>query len=182
MRTTPLILAMILGCLLPAGEGLALVAREAIDGDTIVLETGEHVRLIGIDTPEIDDKHHRNSKTAKFEGLKKSDVDAYAVKAKTAADEWLRGQKIKIVKDPINKKIKDRDDYGRLLAYVCRESDGHCLADDLLADGYGMVYRRFQFERKRDFLALEKTAKAEGRGIWAHQTPRRGKSVKSRTK
>jgi endonuclease YncB( thermonuclease family) len=35
---------------LPAG---AVVVTQVIDGDTIVIDTGEHVRFIGIDTPEV---------------------------------------------------------------------------------------------------------------------------------
>lgn len=149
-------------------DASALTAREVIDGDTIVLETGEHVRLIGIDTPEIDDKFGRNARTARFEELNPAAVDAYAVEAKDAAERWLQGQKIILKYDPVNAARKNRDDYDRVLAYVCRQSDGHCLADDLLAGGYALVYRRFSFERKRDFLAFEDQAKKARRGLWKH--------------
>lgn len=32
--------------------------RQVIDGDTIILETNQHVRLIGVDTPEIKSKYN----------------------------------------------------------------------------------------------------------------------------
>ena len=53
---------LILLCLLifctscSAQEGNHIVAR-VVDGDTIILDTGEKVRLIGVDTPET--KHPR---------------------------------------------------------------------------------------------------------------------------
>lgn len=156
------------GILSGASAASALTAREVVDGDTLVLENGDRVRLIGLDTPEIKDTFGRNAKTAKFEGLKKTAVDLYAVEAKSAAEDWIKGQKLRIQKDPVNSERAHRDDYGRLLAYVCRESDNHCLAEDLIAGGYGLVYRRFSFDRKASFIKLEEKAKAEGRGLWKH--------------
>jgi endonuclease YncB( thermonuclease family) len=41
--------------LLPAG---AVVVTQVIDGDTIVIDSGEHVRFIGIDTPEVGHCNH----------------------------------------------------------------------------------------------------------------------------
>lgn len=174
--------------LLPAslcGDAFALAARETLDGDTLVLDSGERVRLIGIDAPEIHDNYGRNSKTAKYEGLYKAAVDVYAVEARAAAEEWVRGQKLVIKTDPANAKTDHRDNYGRLLGYVCRESDGRCLAEDLLSGGYALVYRRFNFERKASFLKLEETARRSSRGLWKHTTgrskPSAGKNPSKKT-
>jgi len=154
------------------GDAFALAARETLDGDTLVLDTGERVRLIGIDAPEIHDNYGRNAKTAKYEGVKKAAVDLYAVEARAAAEDWVSGQKLVIKTDPVNAKTNHRDNYDRLLGYVCRESDGRCLAEDLLSGGYALVYRRFNFERKASFLKLEEAARRSSRGLWKHATAR----------
>lgn len=146
-------------------------AAEVLDGDTIELATGDRVRLIGIDAPEMVDSNNRNAKTAKYEDLRKAAVDLYAVEAAAEAKDWVEGQKLVILTDPINEDRGHRDDYGRVLAYVCRESDGRCLAEDLLSGGYALVYRRFSFDRKDEFLKLEKKARRKARGIWKHQIP-----------
>lgn len=173
MRRT-LIRVWTLGTLLVSAAAVcsdasAVTVRETLDGDTLILDTGERVRLIGIDAPELGTDNDRNSRTAKFEKLKKAAVDLYAVEARFAADEWVRGQKLVLKTDPVNADSKHRDSYGRLLAYVCRESDDRCLAEDLLAGGHALVYRRFDFERKKDFLRLEKAARASAKGIWKHR-------------
>ena len=59
-----------------------------------------------------------------------------------------------------------RDRHGRLLAYV-RLPDGRLLNRLLLEEGLVIVYRRFDFERKDDFLAAETEAKRRGVGLWA---------------
>lgn len=174
-RATALLLMLIWSGSAPA---LAVTAKEVIDGDTLVLDTGERVRLIGIDTPEIHDDNNRNAKTAKYEGIKKSAVDLYAIEALSAVRDWVRDQKLVIQMDSVNAATDHKDTYGRLLAYVCRESDKRCLADDLLSDGYALVYRRFSFDRKSEFIKLEKSARAAGKGIWKH----RKVSVKPSTK
>ncbi len=146
-------------------------AAQVIDGDTLELATGDRVRLIGIDAPELVDTNNRNAKTAKYEDLRKAAVDLYAVEAAVEAKDWVEDQKLVILTDPINEDRGHRDDYGRILAYVCRESDGRCLAEDLLSGGYALVYRRFSFDRKDEFLKLEKKARRNARGVWKHQIP-----------
>lgn len=72
-----------------------------IDGDTIVLSTGEKVRYIGIDTPEL----NKNGP---------SDDECLAWVAKTRNQELLSRGKITLIKD----NNVDKDKYGRLLRYV----------------------------------------------------------------
>lgn len=172
MRTILRVLIGIIATAAACGPAHALAAREVLDGDTLVLDSGDRVRLIGIDAPELHDNFGRNSKTAKYEGIKRSAVDLYAVEARAAAEDWTRGQKLVVRMDPVNAKSDHRDDYGRILGYVCRESDGRCLAEDLLAGGYALVYRRFSFARKDAFLKLEDAARRASRGLWKHRTAR----------
>ena len=76
------------------------VAR-VIDGDTIILSTGEKVRYIGIDTPEL------NKKGSK-------DDECLAWVAKVRNQDLLSRGKITLIKD----NNVDKDKYGRLLRYV----------------------------------------------------------------
>jgi micrococcal nuclease len=73
-----------------------------IDGDTIVVQldgTREHVRYIGIDTPEMDDE--------------RPEIRRRAVAAKEANARLVGGRRVRLELD-----VERRDRYGRLLAYV----------------------------------------------------------------
>lgn len=76
-----------------------LVTR-VIDGDTIVLATGEHVRYVGVDTPELHDK-------------KTGGVQCYAGEAAQRNVELVFQKQVHLEKDTSN-----TDRYGRLLRYV----------------------------------------------------------------
>ena len=66
---------------------------KVIDGDTIVVEGGYHVRYIGIDSPETD--------------------EFYYSEAKQMNADLIAGKKVRLESD-----ITDKDKYGRLLRYV----------------------------------------------------------------
>src|SRR5688572_15199922 len=112
MRWGGLLIAVVIAsaCDGPAGpgDGIATV-REVVDGDTIDVAIGgrdERVRLIGIDTPE----------------TKKPDspIECYGPEASAYTSDLLpAGTEVRIERD-----IVGRDDYGRLLGYVHRTSDG----------------------------------------------------------
>lgn len=73
-----------------------------IDGDTIVVRldgTREHIRYIGIDTPEMDDE--------------RPEIRRRAVAAKEANARLVGGRRVRLELD-----VERRDRYGRLLAYV----------------------------------------------------------------
>ncbi|MEO6509072.1 MAG: thermonuclease family protein [Patescibacteria group bacterium] len=72
---------------------------EVIDGDTFKIESGEKVRMIGIDTPEL----HHPSKP----------VQCYAKEALIQTKAIIDGKTVRLVKD-----ISEVDRYGRLLRYV----------------------------------------------------------------
>ncbi len=60
---------------------------------------------------------------------------------------------------------RKRDRYNRLLAYVYLP-DGRLLNQLLLEKGFAVVYRRFDFELKSNFLTAEARARDKKRGIW----------------
>lgn len=103
-----------------------------IDGDTIVLtidfgfgeEHTEHVRLLGVNCPEV------TGATATA-GLAAKDYTTrwLAVAAADATPEDF----------PLVAQSFKSDHFGRWLAYVWRKNDRHALNDDLLADGQAVV-------------------------------------------
>jgi micrococcal nuclease len=64
-----------------------------IDGDTIVIDGGDHVRYIGIDSPETD--------------------EFYYSEASQLNTDLVAGKKVRLESD-----VTDKDKYGRLLRYV----------------------------------------------------------------
>lgn len=121
---------------------------QVIDGDTIRLSDGRSIRLIGVDTPEL---HHPELP-----------VQYFANEASEFTKKLCEKSNV-----TIEYENNARDVYNRMLAYVYL-SDGRCLNQELIKRGYGYVYTRFPFSKKDEFLALEKTARADQRGMWTH--------------
>jgi micrococcal nuclease len=130
------LVALVAGCGLPGtgdttpatdaavrAPGVAPVAR-VIDGDTIVVALGgrdERVRLIGVDTPET------------VSPVKP--VQCYGKQASQHTKSLLPpGTLVRLVRD-----VEGRDVYGRLLAYVYRQSDGLFVNLELASDGYASL-------------------------------------------
>jgi len=117
-----------------------------LDGDTLVLDNGETVRLIGVDAPEI---HHPEIPVQRFG---------------EEATEFLRrfaeGFECVLEYEPNNL----RDQYGRLLVYVFV---GDRLANaEIIRRGYTYAYTRFPFRRQTEFIALEREARERQHGLW----------------
>lgn len=143
----PLLLAIFSSLLLlsscqTAAEESVLVTR-VIDGDTIVLENGEHIRYIGIDTPEIGRTFYQE--------------------AKKANEELVLGKRVKLEKD-----VSDSDRYKRLLRYVY--ADGIFVNAELVEKGYARA-KAYPPDTKHqsEFEALQKKAMSQGRGLWSLQ-------------
>jgi micrococcal nuclease len=128
------------------------VVTHPIDGDTIAVEIGgtqEHVRLIGIDTPE--------------SVARDRPVECFGMEAKARLAELLpAGTTVRLVRD-----VEARDRYGRLLAYVYRAEDD--LDVNLLMVEEGMA-ESFPFEpnttRHAEMDRAEAEARAAGKGLW----------------
>lgn len=134
------------------------VAR-VIDGDTIVLENGEKVRYIGIDTPET--KHP--SKPVEYYGKEATEANCRLVENKTVRLEF---------------DAQERDRYGRLLAYVY--VDTTFVNAELVKQGYAKVSTYPPNVKYQDvFLKLEREAREEGRGLWAKETSSKETNVPS---
>jgi micrococcal nuclease len=131
------------------------------DGDTLILDGGERIRLIGIDTPEMHDED-RNGRTARREGLNARLVDDYSSRARDFLEKTLSGRSVRLEYDQERK-----DKYGRTLAYVYREPDGLFVNAEMLKEGYGFAYTRFPFKYTEEFRRLEREAKGSRTGLWS---------------
>jgi micrococcal nuclease len=121
---------------------------EVIDGDTIVLDGSERVRLIGVDTPETKDP--------------RKPIQYFGREAYEFTKRLVEGLKVRLGYD-LNKK----DKYGRTLAYVYLE-DGTFLNAEIIKQGYGFAYRHFLFKYYDDFKRYEKEAQEKGIGLWSN--------------
>ena len=126
----------------------AVVVQRVIDGDTVVLEGGERVRLLGVDTPEL--KHPL------------AQVRAFAREASDFTRREIEGKNVRLEYDWDRK-----DHYGRTLAYVYREPDGFFLNVEIIKQGYGFAYTRFPFKFLEDFRAAERAAREGNAGLWS---------------
>ena len=123
----------------------ATVAR-VLDGDTIALQDGRHVRLVQLDAPETDEN------------------ECYADEAKQALQRLLPfGTRVEIETDPALDHI---DVYGRMLAYV--EKNGANINLELVREGAASPYF-FHGDRGRyalDLLTAANEASRHQRGLW----------------
>lgn len=136
------------GCSASAPEQLAgVLVAQVLDGDTVVLEDGRKVRLLGIDAPELE----KEGKPAEF----------LAHKAKAALREWAQGKRVRLEYDELR-----YDRYGRTLAHLFLP-DGTHLNRELVRQGLARVYVIPPNVRYRDeLLAAQREAIQGPRGIW----------------
>ncbi len=117
-----------------------------VDGDTIILNGRERVRLIGVDTPETVDPRRP--------------VQYFGKEASAFTKRMVEGKKVRLEYDQTRK-----DRYGRTLAYVYLE-DGTFLNAEIVKQGYGHAYTRFPFRYLEDFRRYESEARKAGKGLW----------------
>lgn len=136
----------------PSPESHEAIVLRVIDGDTVDLQDGRRIRLIGIDTPEMG-----YSPRAQVEGVN----DPFAEEARAFLRELAEGRTVRLEFGP-----EPEDRYGRTLAYLFLQDGAHLNAE-LLRRGYARAYRRFQHPRLDEFLTLEEEARQAERGLWA---------------
>jgi len=89
-----------------------ILVVKVFDGDTILLESGEKVRLIGIDCPEA----YESDKLVRDAQRIGQDIKAIIEMGKKATEftkNLIEGKRIRLELD-----VERKDKYGRLLAYV----------------------------------------------------------------
>ena len=128
------------------GVGDRVTVVRVIDGDTIVIEGGARVRYIGIDAPELPE-------------------EPLSVEATDGNREMVEGRVVVLEKD-----VRDRDDYGRLLRYVW--SDGVMVNAELVRLGYARSRSYPPDVKHQDLLdRMEDEARAGGLGLWEASSP-----------
>lgn len=129
------------------------------DGDTLMIENIGKVRLLGIDTPEYKASSRDRFYTEKFHVEAKT-LRKISHQAKNYNIRNIKGTRVRLEFDKIQK-----DKYERLLAYVYLPS-GDMLNLALLEKGLATVFRRYDFQYKKDFLKAEKKARNKKLGLW----------------
>ncbi|OPX97597.1 MAG: SPBc2 prophage-derived endonuclease YokF precursor [Syntrophorhabdus sp. PtaU1.Bin002] len=126
--------------------GKDYVVRKVIDGDTIQLESGETVRYIGIDAPEL--------------YIKDGGAEFFAREAARYNKKLVFLKKVKLEFD-----AEKRDNYGRLLAYVFVKNT--FVNAELVKLGYAKVMTKPPNTKYKDILlAQQQKAMDEERGLW----------------
>lgn len=139
----------------PAGLVRAPVTR-VVDGDTVRITwegASTRVRLIGIDTPEVDDD--------------RPVVRCLAAAATRRAVALAGGKTVGVELDPSQGRT---DKYGRLLAYLWLP-DGTMLNERMVAEGYASEYTYdLPYRYRARFRAAQQAARRKGLGLWAAKT------------
>ena len=134
----------------PLEPGAVALVERVIDGDTIVISGGVHVRLLGVDTPETKRPH--------------TPVQPFGPEASEFTRSHVDGRRVRLEFD------KERyDKYDRVLAYVYL--DDWFLNEELIRAGLGRAITNHPYSEamKRRFRAAEREAKNERLGIWGSE-------------
>lgn len=134
--------------LVPSSPGQFFRIQAVIDGDTVVLANGQHVRLVQVDAPEVYPV-----------------AECYGAMARLALRRLLPpGTTVRVEADP---RLDQTDRFGRLLRYVFRGPLNVNL--ELVREGAATPYF-YRHDRGTYAGALEHAAQAARgarRGLWA---------------
>ena len=139
--------------------------KYVIDGDTVVLSDNRHVRLLAINTPEV-------------EGKRRAEAGGQAAKR------WLKarieGKQVRLVGD--QQKV---DGYGRSLFYLF-DAQGHFINEELLANGLAVLSI---YPPNLKYLSrlqqAQQRAESQGLGVWrlpAYQQVKLAQLIKRKEK
>ncbi|MFA5933112.1 MAG: thermonuclease family protein [Microgenomates group bacterium] len=131
------------------GEEVKVI--RVVDGDTIVIESGEKIRYIGVDTPETVDPRRA--------------VACFGKEASNENKKLVAGKTVTLTKD-----VSDKDQFGRLLRFVyLKQDDGNLIFvnDYLIRNGFAKASTyppdvKFAVQ----FVEAEKEARNSARGLW----------------
>ncbi len=136
-----LVVVLLVACRRQAASSDWPRVERVIDGDTIVLDTGETVRLLGVNTPERGQPFYEE--------------------AKAFTESLTLGKAVRLEQD-----VVPVDRYNRVLAYVYLE-DGTFVNVEIVRQGYGQVYVIPPNVAYADELrAAQQEAREAGRGLW----------------
>lgn len=138
-----------------------ILVKRVIDGDTLELESGERVRLIGIDTPEVHEsnKLHRDSQRS---GEDISTIQKLGMRSWDFTKKLVEGKRVSLEFD-----VEKYDKYNRLLAYVYLKKEGTFVNAQIIKEGYASIMTFAPNVKYADlFLKLYQEARNNKRGLW----------------
>jgi len=113
-----------------------------IDGDTFVVNTGQKVRLLGIDTPEKNQPYYEE--------------------AKQYLEELVQGKEVRLEKD-----ISEIDKYNRILRHV--HMDGIWVNKRLIEEGLArLLTLPPDVKYVEELKQAQEQARQQGKGIWSN--------------
>ncbi|GAB4255393.1 MAG: thermonuclease family protein [Methylomicrobium sp.] len=121
--------------------------RYVYDGDTVTLTSGKKIRLLGINTPEI-------------EGRNKS-AEPGGEEAKRWLTQALKDQRVNVVLD-----VEKQDKYGRTLAHLITENKRHINVEIVRAGLATANIHPPNLLYSRELVAAQDEAETAARGIW----------------
>lgn len=141
-----------------------LMVHKAVDGDTLRLEDGRSVRLVGIDAPEIDHENRNH--------------EHMALEAWRFVSKLTNGKRVRLEMDQ-----SSHDSYGRTLAYVF-DSSGQMLNQQIVSNGFAHVlYLLPDVKAYEALLTAQRQAMTNNQGKWRNIQWEQGSFVgNSRTK
>lgn len=129
----------------PKPSPTTAVVVSVYDGDTFTLDTGDKVRLSGVNTPEL------------------KPYEPFAAEARDATEAFVSGKQVKLTYGETT-----RDHYGRLIASV--SVNGQDLAQHLLERGLAHVFIVAPCAMDLSaMLAAQDRARKAGLGLWADE-------------
>jgi micrococcal nuclease len=128
--------------------------QQVVDGGTLMLGTGEHVGLIGVNT--LQTVHPQKA------------VEAFGKESAAFTKRMVEGKLVRLEFDPLSSESgDDKDRYSRTLAYVFLR-DGTHLNAEIIRQGYGFaVSSSPPLKYQNEFKRLEDEAREQRRGLWA---------------
>ena len=132
------------------GEPQSYEVVRIVDGDTIRVRyngTVEPVRLIGVDSPET---VHPNKP-----------VEFYGVEASNFTKNLLKGERVFL-----RFGNEERDEYGRILAFVYRAPDELFVNLEIIRQGYGVAIGHIDHRHIDRFIKAEGRAREAKKGLW----------------
>ena len=132
-------------------ESEKVKVTKVIDGDTIEIDGGVKVRLLGIDTPETKDP--------------RKPVQCFGKQASNETTQLIEGKFVVLEKD-----VSETDKYQRLLRYVFLPLNGGktlFVNDYLIREGFAKILNYPpDVKYAEQFLQAQENAKIEGLGLW----------------
>lgn len=117
------------------------VISSVIDVDTVEITTGEKIRLIGVDGPELN--------------------ECYGTHGKNYLESLLLNKTIVLEMDSVN---ENADKYDRLLRYI--KSNNENINLNIVQNGYAEFYNEYPSVYTDEFLKAENNAKINKYGLW----------------